>query len=527
MGMTDLHRQRGRPEEAGSGALLARTARGAGWVVGWRMVRRLIGLMSTLVLAHLLVPADFGLVALGASLAGSLDAMAALGVEEAIVRDGGQNQELYDTAFTLNALRGFSTAVLLIALAPSAGTFFHDRRLSTIMIVLAGSSAVGGLTNIGIVEFLRSLEFQKEFVLLLIPRLASLIVTVIAAYIWRNYTALLLGIVTSRMLSVGASYVMHPYRPRFSLRAWRRLASFSFWTWMLSVAQMVRDRMYSFVVGRALGIADVGVLNVGIEIADLPTTEVVAPLGRACFAGFAAARHAGENLGESYVRVVSLLMLVILPSGVGISAIASPLVELALGPRWLGTVPIIEFLGIAFTFTTFGLIAFNLLSAAGMLRKMFATTTCCLVVRIGLLAALLPRFGLIGAVVGGIIGMFVEYGAYTLVVMREFGIKFRHLVRDIWRSLLGATIMAWSLYTLGMGWTSAPPKLLAATGLLVSTSLMGSLVYCVCVGLSWVVVGLPNGPEWDLIKLVTDFAHKFSSSLWARSLKASLGPLGR
>ena len=87
--------------------------------------------------------------------------------------------------------------------------------------------------------------------------------------------------------------------------------------------------------------------------------------------------------------------------------------------------------------------------------------------------------------------------------------------------------MAWSLYTLGIGWIAAPPGLLASTGLLVSASLIGSLVYFACVGLSWVVVGRPNGPELDLFKLVTDYAHKISLSLWARSLKDSFGLLGR
>ena len=65
--------------------ILARTARGAGWVVAWRMATRVLGLVSTLVLARLLVPGDFGLVALATSFAFALDACFLVGVEDQIV----------------------------------------------------------------------------------------------------------------------------------------------------------------------------------------------------------------------------------------------------------------------------------------------------------------------------------------------------------------------------------------------------------------------------------------------------------
>ena len=77
---------------------------GAGWIVGWRMATRGLGLISTLVLARLLLPADFGLVALATGFAGAVESMSYMGVEDALVREKSPGRGLYDTGFTLGLL---------------------------------------------------------------------------------------------------------------------------------------------------------------------------------------------------------------------------------------------------------------------------------------------------------------------------------------------------------------------------------------------------------------------------------------
>ena len=81
-------------ERSGS-ELLARTARGAGWVMAWRLGMRVLGLISTLVLVRLLAPADFGLMALGASFMQTIDEMMSLGTEEAVIRQRAPTRHVY------------------------------------------------------------------------------------------------------------------------------------------------------------------------------------------------------------------------------------------------------------------------------------------------------------------------------------------------------------------------------------------------------------------------------------------------
>ena len=94
-------------------SILSRTALGAGWVVAWRMLTRVLGLISTLILVRLLAPADFGLVALATSFALALDACLSIGVEDQLVRSNNPRPALYHTAFTLNLFRCLAVAALI------------------------------------------------------------------------------------------------------------------------------------------------------------------------------------------------------------------------------------------------------------------------------------------------------------------------------------------------------------------------------------------------------------------------------
>src|SRR5258707_9108035 len=151
-------------------SITSRTVLGAGWMVAWRMVTRLLGLISTLVLARILVPADFGLVALATASSDAVEALSVLGLDDALVRDKESSRALNDTAFSLMAARGVLNAALIAVLAYPASVWLVEPRLVPILLVLSALTLIAGFENIGIVEFRRNLQFQKAFKLLFPPR---------------------------------------------------------------------------------------------------------------------------------------------------------------------------------------------------------------------------------------------------------------------------------------------------------------------------------------------------------------------
>ena len=501
--------------QAGS-SILARTARGAGWIVGWRMATRSLGLVSTLILARLLLPADFGLVALANAFYSSFSAISATGVDDALIRIKSPSRALYDTAFTMNMIRGLITGLLLVALGRPIAGFFAEPRLTNVLYALAVGAAVVGCHNIGTIDFRRDIAFDKEFKMFVFPRLISVIVTVTAALIFRSYWALVAGIMTARLGLTAYSYVLHPFRPRVTLSGWRELAGFSFWTWLLSLVALVRDRTDSFFVGRELNAAAVGVFAVATEIASLPTTEFVFPLGTATFAGFSAARHEGASTGDTYLRVIGVVAAVTVPAGMGIALLADPVVRLALGLNWLHAVPVIEISAIVGSSTVFGIISASLFSAHAYLSVMFKVSLGSMAVRVGLLAWLVPAYGIVGAAVATGTGMFLEYGIYLVLTCRRFRIGGRAFLSRIWRTLAATAVMAAALYAVGLGFVARPGPAWLQLAVLGGASALGFAIYVAALAVLWFAAGRPRGAESDLLTFGNGLCRKLPHSIRRR-----------
>ncbi len=488
------------------GSILQRTAHGAAWVIGWRVATRLLGVLNTLVLVRLLAPTDFGLVALGYGFVGGLDALCTVGVEEAIIRDDRPDRELYDTGFTINLLRSLGMGAVLAATSATIASLLGDRRLEAIVVVFAAMITLTGLTNIGVIDFRRYIAFDKEFFLQIVPRVLSIVVAIAAAMIWRSYWALVAGIVSASVSGVVFSYWMHPYRPRLTLCAWRRLAGFSLWVWMLGVIRTLRTQAPNLIVGRLIGPASVGILTVGNEVASLPITELVAPLSRASFSGFAAGRQSDADRAEDFLRILGAMALFTLPAGIGISLVAYPVIKLAFGPDWLQAVPLVEVLGVAGTMTLFGSVSATLFTAHAWMRPMAkisgATTIACVL----LLAALVPYFGVLGAAFAIAITDAFNQAIYLVATLHRLGLRLSALFSRVWRSLLASTAMVLALVRLGLGWTVLPGNQLALASHLFWAVVLGAGVYFAFLLGAWMAAGRPSGAEADVLALATHLA---------------------
>ncbi len=477
-------------------SILEKTARGAGWVVAWRMMTRTLGLLSTLVLVRLLAPADFGLIALASSFSVSIEAFSWIGIEEGVIRHKSPTPALMDTAFTLSVLRGAVVFLIVAAVAMPAARFFGEPRLAAVLVALGLTVLIENLINVGTIEFRRDFEFRREFQLYLLPRVLSIGVAIAAAVVLRTYWALIAGIVSNQVFRVIFSYTMHPYRPRFRLSAWRQIAGYSVWNSVIAGAGALRDRVDTMMVGRAMSSASVGFYALGFEIAGLPVTELIAPLTRAAFAGFAAAWREEMAAGETWLRLVSTMALLTFPAGVGMSAVAQPLIMLAFGPGWEPAVPVMQVLGIPLCLTVFGMVGQTLFLAQGHMRTSLAITIGATLLRLALLAALIPTLGVFGAALAAGAGIAVEQSLSAVWAMRRLGLPLGRLAPLMWRCIAATGAMAAVLAGSGLGWRDIGVAAMAGA------ILMGAAAYALVLLALWLAAGRPTGPEADVLAMI-------------------------
>jgi O-antigen/teichoic acid export membrane protein len=366
-----------------------------------------------------------------------------------------------------------------------------------VLLFVACLPLLDGFSNIGIVDFRRDFAFHKEFAIMVFPKLCGIIAALTTAVLLHSYVAMLAGMGVNRLLRVIMSYAMHPYRPGLSLKAWRGLAGYSAWTWLLSLAVLVRDRSDSLLIGRLMNTASVGFYSVGAEIAALPTTELIEPLGRAAFSGFAAGRQQKTDSGETFLRLIGSAALLTLPAGVGLSLVATPLVALAFGPEWSQAVPVLRILSLSFTVMVFGHLSLHLLSAHALLGRLVGITLAGAAVRVALLALLIPNFGLTGAAIGAAIAVVLEQALTVATALRRFRISPANMINRIWRPIVATAAMAAILKATDLGWSDDP-----GIALLLEAAAGGAVIYTAVLLTSWLLAGQPDGAETDVIRLL-------------------------
>jgi O-antigen/teichoic acid export membrane protein len=483
-------------------SLGAKTVIGTAWLLGWRVITRSLGFISTLVLARVLVPADFGLLAMATTFAAVVDALSQLGLQDALVRRDRHDQGLFDAAFTLQAGRAAATSAIIAGAAPLAQWWFTEPRLGPVLLVLAAANLVAGLENVGISDFRRAMHFNKQFTLQLVPRLLQVSVTIPLAIITQSYWALLAGIFISKAARTVMTYVVHPYRPRLRLTGWRELAGFSFWTWAACAASLVWDRLDPFVLGPIFGSVVLGHYVIALELATLPISEIVVPAADALFAAFAAARRGGTSSAHHAPLVAGILVMCTAPLTITISCASADVVAALLGPKWIAAVSLVAILSWTCLLSPFSHVCSLVLRANGYVRRDFIGNVIASVVRLVVLLTAVNvthRLDLIAVAVS--ICVLAESCGYLLLLRGTGRVQFGTLAGPMARMAVAMSTTVLLLYELGLAWQpttrAAAPAFLH--GLL--TGMLVALVYGVVLMGQWLAAGRPDGPEARLIEM--------------------------
>ena len=281
-------------------------AKGTGWTILTRVGVQAIGFVSTIILARLLVPADFGLVTLAGTFSAALAVISEFSLDVVLIQNQQATREHYDTAWTFSVCRNFILAICLVVAAPWMAATLGDARIEAIVRWLAVALAIGGFYNIGIVNFRKELAFHKDLAFNVVQKLVSFAITVPLAFAWRDYWALVAGIVGGSFGQFVLSYLFHSYRPRFSLARWREIMHFSKWLVVNNVVLFLYGRSDTFVIGKMAGVQSVGIYGIAFEIANLTSSNFLAPLRRAIFPAYAKVSNDRESLREGLRRRVCL-----------------------------------------------------------------------------------------------------------------------------------------------------------------------------------------------------------------------------
>jgi len=482
-------------------------ARGALLTVSMRWASRLIGVVSTLILARLLLPEDFGVAAMASVVLGLATVLLDVGVNVALVRNKNAEPAHYHAAWTLRVIQGLLVGATLLAVAPYAGDYFGDTRVPAVLALMALTVLVGSFENIGIVTFQKEMNFAAEFRYLLANRLFGFVCTVALAFWLRNYWALAFGSLAGAVFGMLNSYRVHPMRPRASMRKLGEIFSVSQWMLVQNIGNYVDNSLHSLLVGRRDGAAVMGAYALSDELASVPSTEVLQPLNRVLFPAFVAIKDDLARLKYVFLLAQSIQTAVVLPAAVFLSLLAADLVPVLLGPKWSAAVPLLATLAIGSALRGASASAWYVGVTLGHERRSALLAWGLVSLFLVLAFVVFPTAGaqriaqLRVAVLA--VGLLVQ----LLIVARALGnVTMGEMMRGVWRSVASVVVAA------------AVAELLSGLQLGVWASLLGKLLACTIAYVLvhmvlWVASGRPDGPERFLLDNLRPLAKRVRARL--------------
>lgn len=323
-----------------------RTGHAVAWSLLGEAATRLVGPLVLLVMARLLVPADFGVVAAATVLVSFSQTLADAGLGRAIVQRADRIDESSTTAFWMNLALAGAVMLALVAAAPAIAAFFRDPRITDVVRVLALQVPLAALCTVQVARLQRELAFKELFVVRLATSVLPALLSIPMALQGHGYWALVAGILAGQLLQAATLWWRSPWRPAlaFDPLLARELMQFGAWATLSAMLAWFYAWMDAMVVGRFLGSTDMGVYRTANTLVTMLFGLVFAPLLPVLYTVLSRAGNDVTATGRSLLRFADAVTFVALPMAALIALCAPWIESLAFGPAWAGMGPVIALL---------------------------------------------------------------------------------------------------------------------------------------------------------------------------------------
>ncbi|TNE38066.1 MAG: hypothetical protein EP347_06735 [Alphaproteobacteria bacterium] len=485
------------------GSLSARVSKSAAWLIATRLLSRLLGLASTVVVARILVPEDFGLFALAMSVVAMIEGMSATGFGQALIRQPEVTAQDFDTVWTLNLIRALILCLILLICALVLPNLLDKPDLAPLLFAFALLPVIRGFSNPRMIEFERNLNFSRVFILQMAARIVSVSVTIVVVVVLRSIWALVAGVLSAAVVNVLLSHFLQFHRLHFSFASTRKIFSFTAWLNGMNVINSISHNMDRFIVNGFLGTVSTGLFYMGQNVATLVTRELFSPLERALFPGLVRFSSDPGKLRENVLTSIEIFTAIGLPVGFGFAWVARDFVLLIFGEKWESIVPMIQILAPVLGIQTLTSVAYSALLAIGASSTLFYRSIWIFGARLICLIAGAAYFGFLGIVIGHTFSYFLEFLLNYAALISKIKMPWYLPIWRVRRSLIAVVTMVLLLMGIDSAFSSHFIFLFSPiVSDLVRDIVFGAMIYLLCHFSLWKVERCPIGAEKTVIDVI-------------------------
>jgi len=329
--------------------LKGRSVRGGAVTIGAQWAKFCLQMASTVVLARLLTPQDFGLIAMVMVVTGFVTRFKDMGLSLATVQKAEINHAQISTLFWINLLLSFGMMLIAMALAPVITWFYGEPRLMWITLALASGIIFGGLTIQHQALLRRQMRFGILAVIDIVSLSAGVLVAIIAAWYGAGYWALVIMQLAVSITHAVAVWFACGWRPGKPVRGSgvREMLAFGGNLTGFGLMNYFARNGDNLLIGKFLGAGQLGLYSKAYALLMLPLNQITGPISAVAIPALSRLQNEHERYRSYYYRAVSTIAFITMPLVAMLAALSDEFIIIVLGSQWIGAGPIFKVLAFA------------------------------------------------------------------------------------------------------------------------------------------------------------------------------------
>lgn len=341
-------------------SLKSKTVKGVGWSFVDNLSSSGITFLVGLVLARLLTPSEYGIMAIITIFIAVSNSIVDSGFSNALIRKTDARRVDYNTVFFFNLVVSAVLYVVLFLASPAISVFFKEPLLIEVMRVIGWVLVINALAIIPRTLFVKDVNFKTQTKVSLIASISSGVVGIGMALAGMGVWSLVGQQLSRQLLNTLFLWIYCKWRPmwEFSVQSFKELFGFGSKLLLSGLLDTVFKEIYSLVIGRCYTSAQLGQYTRASQFNQIFSSNLTTVVQRVSYPVLSSIQNEPERLKEAYRKVIKSTMLISFACMLGLAAVAKPLIVLLIGEKWLPAVGFLQI--ICFSGMLYPLHAINL-----------------------------------------------------------------------------------------------------------------------------------------------------------------------
>ena len=425
-----------------SESLKKKTVKGVAWTSLDKLTGIGFGFVIGVILARLLSPSDYGLLAMIAVFNAIAFAFLDSGFTNALIRKPDLTEDDNMTAFCFNIVAGVVLFGVIWVIAPWVSVFYDKPILTPLLRAEGSLLIISALKIIQGVQLTRALNFRAKMMIRVTSNVMGGVIGIIAAYKGLGVWALVLMHIASSVIGLVILWIMAPWHPR---GRWNK-ASFSYlWGYgskllASGLLDTIYSNIYPIIIGKFYSAADLGQYTRAKQYAHMPAGTLTGVLQQVTFPVLSRIQEDDARLGNSYRRMLRFTVFIVFPVMLGMAALAHPLVITLVTNKWAQCVPYLQVICFASMWYPVHAINLNLLQVKGR-SDLFLRLEIIKKVIVTVAIFICVPFGIMGICIGAVCTSIICLAINTYYTGKLIHVGFIRQMMDMAPTLLNALAM--------------------------------------------------------------------------------------